>query len=79
MTPPWACIPRQRGSIEGMFSYIALAKDKTWQPGPYAGVELMILQKNPATGGVVALRKFAAGAEMADDVTILVVRWHGNP
>ena len=44
-----------------MFSYIALAKDKTWQPGPYAGVELMILQKNPATGGVVALRKFAAG------------------
>jgi serine phosphatase RsbU (regulator of sigma subunit) len=24
------------------------------------------------------VRKFAAGAEMADDVTILVVRWHGN-
>jgi quercetin dioxygenase-like cupin family protein len=44
-----------------MFAYIALAKDKTWQPGPYAGVELMILQKNPVTGGVVALRKFAAG------------------
>ena len=24
------------------------------------------------------VRKYAAGAEMADDVTILVVRWHGN-
>jgi len=23
------------------------------------------------------VRKYAAGAEMADDVTILVVRWHG--
>jgi len=24
------------------------------------------------------IRKYAAGADMADDVTILVVRWHGN-
>jgi hypothetical protein len=23
------------------------------------------------------VRRFAAGADMADDVTILVVRWHG--
>ena len=44
-----------------MFPYIALAKDKTRQPGPYAGVELMVLHKNPATGSVVVLRKFAAG------------------
>ena len=44
-----------------MFPYIALAKDKTWQPGPYAGVELMVLHKNPDTGGVVVLRKFTAG------------------
>jgi quercetin dioxygenase-like cupin family protein len=44
-----------------MFQYVALAKDKTWQPGPYAGVELMILHKNEATGGVVVLRKFAGG------------------
>lgn len=44
-----------------MFPYIALAKDKTWQPGPYAGVELMILHKNEATGGVAVLRKFHAG------------------
>ncbi|MBC8097443.1 MAG: cupin domain-containing protein [Akkermansiaceae bacterium] len=40
---------------------MALAKDKTWQPGPYPGVELMLLHKNEATGGVTVLRKFHAG------------------
>ncbi|OYW30203.1 MAG: hypothetical protein B7Z47_03895 [Chthoniobacter sp. 12-60-6] len=44
-----------------MFQYIAQAEDKPWQPGPYEGVELKILHKNEATGGVVVLRKFAAG------------------
>jgi quercetin dioxygenase-like cupin family protein len=44
-----------------MFQYVALAKDKSWQPGPYPGVELMVLHKNEATGGVVVLRKFQAG------------------
>ncbi|MGD0745340.1 MAG: cupin domain-containing protein [Verrucomicrobiota bacterium] len=44
-----------------MFPYVALAKDKTWQPGPYAGVELMVLHKQENTGGVVVLRKFKAG------------------
>jgi quercetin dioxygenase-like cupin family protein len=44
-----------------MFPYIALAKDKQWQPGPYEGVELMVLHKNDATGGVTVLRKFKAG------------------
>lgn len=44
-----------------MFPYVALAKDKTWSPGPYAGVELMVLHKNPDTGGGVVLRKFKAG------------------
>jgi quercetin dioxygenase-like cupin family protein len=44
-----------------MFQYVALAKEKQWQPGPYAGVELMILHKNEATGGVTVLRKFHAG------------------
>ena len=44
-----------------MFQYVALAQDKTWQPGPYAGVDLMILHRNDATGGVVVLRKFHAG------------------
>lgn len=45
-----------------MFQYIALAKDKKWQPGPYDGVELMVLHKNEATGGLTVLRKFRAGA-----------------
>jgi len=47
--------------LHTMFPYIALAKDKSWQPGPYAGVELMVLHKNETTGGVAVLRKFHAG------------------
>ena len=44
-----------------MFPYVALAKDKTWQSGPYEGVELMVLHKHENTGGIVVLRKFKAG------------------
>ena len=44
-----------------MFPYVALIQDKAWQPGPYPGVELMVLHKNEITGGVVVLRKFKAG------------------
>ena len=44
-----------------MFPYVALPEDKSWQPGPYEGVELLVLHKNETTGGVVALRKFHAG------------------
>ena|SRR5580692_1901209 len=44
-----------------MFSYVALQQDKIWQPGPYPGVELLVLHKNQQTGGVSVLRKFTAG------------------
>lgn len=44
-----------------MFQYTALAKERHWQPGPYAGVELLVLHKNEMTGGVTVLRKFRAG------------------
>ena len=44
-----------------MFPYVALSKDKPWQPGPYEGVELMVLHKHDSTGGLVVLRKFKAG------------------
>jgi quercetin dioxygenase-like cupin family protein len=44
-----------------MFPHVALTRDKSWQPGPYAGVELMVLHKNETAGGVVVLRKFKAG------------------
>jgi len=47
--------------MQGMFPYVALAEGKSWQPGPYPGVELLILHKNDATGGVTVLRKFHAG------------------
>jgi quercetin dioxygenase-like cupin family protein len=44
-----------------MFQYVSLAKEKSWQPGPYDGVELLVLHKNEETGGVTILRKFKAG------------------
>ena len=44
-----------------MFQYVSLAKDKAWQAGPYDGVELLLLHKNEATGGVTVLRKFKQG------------------
>jgi len=44
-----------------MFPYTTMAKDKTWEAGPYEGVELLILHRNEATGGVMVLRKFKAG------------------
>src|SRR5262245_38258967 len=44
-----------------MFPYTALAKDKQWQPGPYDGVELLVLHKNEKTGGMTVLRKFLKG------------------
>lgn len=44
-----------------MFQFVTWAKDKAWQPGPYPGVELLILHQNESTGGVTVLRKFKAG------------------
>lgn len=44
-----------------MFQYVALARERVWQPGPYAGVELLVLHKDEVTGGVTVLRKFKAG------------------
>ncbi|MFN7140859.1 MAG: cupin domain-containing protein [Limisphaerales bacterium] len=44
-----------------MFPYITSGADKQWQPGPYEGVELLILRKDEQTGGVTVLRKFKAG------------------
>jgi quercetin dioxygenase-like cupin family protein len=45
-----------------MFPYITNAQEKQWQPGPYEGVELLLLRKDESTGGVAVLRKFKAGA-----------------
>jgi quercetin dioxygenase-like cupin family protein len=47
-----------------MFQYVAEAKDKVWQAGPYEGVELMILHKSETNGGVTVLRKFKAGTNV---------------
>ncbi|MBI3849529.1 MAG: cupin domain-containing protein [Verrucomicrobia bacterium] len=56
-----SCIFPATALDEVMFPYVAFSKDKTWQPGPYPGVELLVLHKNEATGGVTVLRKFKAG------------------
>src|SRR6476646_11274380 len=66
-----------------MFQYTALAKDKKWITGPYPGVELLVLHKNEATGGVTVLRKFHAGSTIPahthplanDSVYILSGEW----
>ena len=47
-----------------MFPYVALAKEKQFQPGPYEGVELLLLHKNETTGGTVVLRKFKQGTHV---------------
>ncbi len=46
-----------------MFPYIKLPDpvDSAWQPGPYEGVELLLLHRNEQSGGVTVLRKFRAG------------------
>ena len=44
-----------------MFPYITNQAEKSWQQGPYPGVELLLLHKNEKTGGVTVLRKFKAG------------------
>jgi quercetin dioxygenase-like cupin family protein len=58
-----------------MFQYVALAADKPWQPGPYPGVELCILHKNEANGGVVLLRKFHAGVTVPAHTHPLANEW----
>ncbi|MBI3879955.1 MAG: cupin domain-containing protein [Verrucomicrobia bacterium] len=58
-----------------MFPYVALAKDKSWQPGPYPGVELLVLHKHEATGGVTVLRKFHAGAIIPAHTHPLANEW----
>ena len=44
-----------------MFSYTTAKTAHAWQPGPYPGVELLILHKTEKTGALTVLRKFAAG------------------
>ncbi len=61
MTMKRLATPRAGVFHRGMFPHVAIAKDKTWQPGPSDGVELMPLHKNEVTGGVTVLRKFKAG------------------
>lgn len=58
-----------------MFPYIALAEDKPWMPGPYAGVELCVLHKHDATGGLVVLRKFHAGTIIPAHTHPLANEW----
>lgn len=58
-----------------MFPYLALADDKPWQAGPYPGVDLKVLHKNPDTGGVVVLRKFHAGVTIPAHTHPLANEW----
>ena len=53
--------PPPRSLIDRMFPYVALTAEKSWQSGPYPGVELLVLHQNPSTGGVTVLRRFKQG------------------
>jgi len=44
-----------------MFPYVTSADKGEWVAGPYPGVEILPLRRDPATGGVTILRKFHAG------------------
>jgi quercetin dioxygenase-like cupin family protein len=72
------------GPLHGpMFLYMTTAAEKSWVPGPYPGVELLILHRNEATGGVTVLRKFQAGTTVpahthplaAESVYVLSGQW----
>ena len=63
------------GDNARMFSHLAKADDKPWQPGPYPGVELKVLHKNESTGGVVVLRKFHAGVTVPAHTHPLANEW----
>jgi len=66
-----------------MFSITLPAGTGRWQPGPYPGVELMVLRRDETTGGVTVLRKFQAGVtvpahshpEAAESVYVLTGEW----
>jgi len=44
-----------------MFQFLSHADSIEWIPGPYPGVDLKVLHKHTATGGIVVLRRFRAG------------------
>lgn len=44
-----------------MFPSVQIPESMEWIPGPYPGVELAILERDPETGGVTVLRRFRAG------------------
>lgn len=47
-----------------MFPCTLPAEDRNWQPGPYPGVELILLNKDETTGALTVLRKFKAGTRV---------------
>jgi anti-sigma factor ChrR (cupin superfamily) len=66
-----------------MFPHTIPSEGGSWQPGPYPGVELMLLHKDVNTGGVTVLRKFLAGVtvpahihpQASESVYILSGQW----
>ena len=49
-----------------MFPYFKQADKGTWIPGPYPGVDIMVLHKNDDTGGVTVLRRFNEGVTVPE-------------
>ena len=54
--------PNLISNLRDMYPLTINEEETDWQTGPYEGVELKILRKDEATGGMTMLRKFYAGA-----------------
>lgn len=46
-----------------------------WTPGPYPGVDLRVLARDPATGGVTVLRRFQAGTTVPAHIHPAADEW----
>jgi quercetin dioxygenase-like cupin family protein len=58
-----------------MFTDVRESASLPWIPGPYPGVELCILHRDGATGGVKVLRKFQAGITVPAHVHPAADEW----
>ena len=67
-----------------MFPVTINEADLDWQAGPYSGVQLKILNRDEATGGVTVLRKFEKGTIVPAHIhpqaneTAYILKGHGK-
>jgi quercetin dioxygenase-like cupin family protein len=58
-----------------MFPNSKTLESMDWVPGPYPGVDLAILERDPVTGGVTVLRRFRSGITVPAHVHPAADEW----